>query len=648
MVLPRIRPEPSADGIGSDAPPEVLPLRLSVTRNGLQVELAEPLSLGVVSITELEVAFPQVAFPIDLSRGVKQFRNHRGSLCALKLSLDLERLQRWLLESLPEALGTPLLGARVRANSFEGARVGPRPGGTDLCSTETAASLSVSLFGLDRGLCFDLVLSSRESPCFIVDAARGLGLPTPPMVLALRLVEQVLGAGAVGAIRQGRSVTVEGLCRRLCSEIFPSLGFRIPQMPESMAFEATSVGADFGFSARAGAAWLGAPGPSARAIRLRGLATLATSADELLARGELDDARNEYLHLLEAAPNHAEVLCHLAEIDAYASDRAQSALGLLGERRRGELDSTDVVAALVAVQALRSGWRPELYTEALAEAAKTEHDGALRALLLTELATRLPPGKERRARLDCAINACPSHPRPRWERLALNLTEGDLPAANLDAQQLEAGASPAARASVLTRLGEAFAAEGWQELSAGWFGRALVLSPDELELKLRLANTLEHLGRKLEAAELYQAALATQKSPVSNATLERVFARARLSLARIVATETSDLRLALSYLRDISSRAPSALEARCLEASLAIELDDHAARRSARLRLLEAIELGWIAIEKDSGLLQAIEREERAFEQADIADFAARLASDARVRSLRGEAARAQVSTEES
>ena len=71
-----------------------VPLRLTVTRGVLGMELYEPIELGPVDVTRLSITLPNLKFPLDLSGGVPQFRHRRGELEHAVLKSTLTRLAR--------------------------------------------------------------------------------------------------------------------------------------------------------------------------------------------------------------------------------------------------------------------------------------------------------------------------------------------------------------------------------------------------------------------------------------------------------------------------------------------------------------------------------------------------------------------------
>ena len=68
------------DGAAPAEPELRVPLRLAVSRGALGLETYAPLELGPLSVERLDLALPNLKFPVDLSGGVKLFRHRRGRL----------------------------------------------------------------------------------------------------------------------------------------------------------------------------------------------------------------------------------------------------------------------------------------------------------------------------------------------------------------------------------------------------------------------------------------------------------------------------------------------------------------------------------------------------------------------------------------
>lgn len=625
-----VRAEPTRDPRGGVVPggspaalePSLLPLRLSVDRGALSIELTRPHVLPGLVVEALDVLLDGAPFPVDLSRGVKQFRHRRGTLRRLLVRLDLEALGQHLVAPSAEVLGEPVVGVRVRAAPLTDAPPTGSPGADNDAHSPTLGLVAVSVFGAERAVAFDLVLAPGSPPSFIVDAARGVSLEQPALATVLRLIDHGLTAAPLGMSRKGRSIELSGLARALLAEIFPSLGFRTPRIGGHVVHRAVfgPEGISLSISADDDVCPVGA-----RAVRLAGLAMFTRKADDHLAHFELDAARTELLDVLERVPGHAEVLLNLAEIDAVSPHRSESALAFL-EEARPLADRLGSRLPLIAHRALARGLRHDLAVEALEQATLQEADGTLAALCHCAIAARALAPERARDELDRAVGRAPAHPAPRLMRFERSLQDGSLSKALVDAQQLESlAAAGRPRALVTAEIGRQLAKSGHTNEALVWLRRALVSSPDDARILIDLASTLESVGQGLRAAELYQAALARAEGAEIEGELD--LDGVRWSLGRLLASETGDLPLALGVLRKVGSRARVAIDARALEVALSVELGDVPAVRSAALRLVQAVELGWIDSERAPQVLAEVEATLRRLGQDDLADHAARAAS---------------------
>ena len=635
--------------------PSLLPLRLSVARGGLSIELTRPHVLAGLVVETLEVELDGVEFPVDLSRGVKQFRNRRGRLRQLLVRLDLDLIGGHLLAAAESVLGEPAIGVRINPAPLSDGPAGLAdidvPRADNDARAPALGMIAVSVFGAQRAVAFDLVLAPGNPPSFIVDGARGLALEGPALAVALALLERGLAGGPLGFERRGRSIQLSGLARALLTEIFPSLGFRTPRVDGAVVHRAVFGPAGISLLMTADEA----PCPvGARAVRLAALTAFTRTGDDRLAALDLERARSEYLEALERVPGHPELLLNLAEIDATTPLRSESALSFLEEAERGRRDGGSR-APLIAHRALAGGLRRELSIEALEQALATEADGTIAALCHCAVATASADPARVQAELDAAVSRAPSHPTPRWLRLEQNLRAGGWAKALVDAQQLEALAAPGSlRADVAQRVGRLFMDHGQLREATIWLRRALTWSPDAPAILLDLARALDASGDGLRAAETYQVALSRAESTraessqseasrgeASHAAQARVgkagrepeeleLDAARLALARLLARETGDLSLALGYVKRVGSRAKEALDAREFEIALARQLGDIGALRSATLRLIQGLDLGWIASSRASFVLRDIESVLRGAGQDDLAEHAARVARGVR------------------
>ncbi|MFC1641624.1 hypothetical protein ACFL5O_02885, partial [Myxococcota bacterium] len=71
-----------------EAPISQFPLRLTVSRGALGIELYKSVLLGPLEVAALSWLVPSLRFPVDLSGGVPAFRHRRGDLEHLALRIS--------------------------------------------------------------------------------------------------------------------------------------------------------------------------------------------------------------------------------------------------------------------------------------------------------------------------------------------------------------------------------------------------------------------------------------------------------------------------------------------------------------------------------------------------------------------------------
>jgi len=281
--------------VGPPEDPRV-PLRLTVTRGALGMELYEPIEIGPLSVERLSLTFAGLRFPVDLSGGVPRFRSRRGELQEIVLRLRLSDLARF---------GSKRVGAPF------GPLVKP------LAAWSIAGGIGVGLVAEDAGLAFDLLWAADHGAArFVLANARGIGLAGPALSVALRACDAVIeGFGE----RSGRIVTISDVGGRIGRALLPAVGARAPASV-AVSFgdlfqelDELLVGLDATFPPSA---------TSDAATRALELARLTREADDALAESRVDEAREKLLEALEQAPRHPEIVRLLCELDAAVPGRA--------------------------------------------------------------------------------------------------------------------------------------------------------------------------------------------------------------------------------------------------------------------------------------------------------------------------------------
>lgn len=531
-----------------------VPLRLTVTRGRLGIELYEPLTLGPLEVAALSMSMPNLHFPVDLSGGVPVFRHRRGQLEHLRLTLTLPSLVRWLTPSLQE-----LVGALERPVSVWTAR----------------AKLGVGLTGSKGSVAFDLIwVPDGAAARWVVARARGSGLGAPALGYALRAVDAVLPGTAK---RSGRIITIPRAAHQVACALLPQFGARVPTMQNVRFGELRAEGdeliaeLDVSFPPYA---------PSPEGLAALELASLVATGDDALASGEPDAARQAYALALDRAPRHPEIARLIAEIDACSGERAEAALGLLVES--GQVMEVGPVGALLLAQAGDA----DAASQAFAAAARDEKYPALSSLLWLSSARLQGDARGRVEALDEAVASCPDLPEARWSRIEVRLYRGDLQGAVADLQCLEAathGTSGKYRA--MRRGAEALLDAGYVREARRAFERALRYLPADPPATAGLARALLGLGELDRSAVLFERAirLGEKRGEVDPACV--------VALAKILATHARDLPAAIARVREVTGSSDAALEARALEARWRAAIGDISGAAVAYGRLREAIEV---------------------------------------------------------
>ncbi|HSC89182.1 MAG TPA: hypothetical protein VLC09_17995 [Polyangiaceae bacterium] len=595
-----------------DGETERLPLRLSVARGALGVELTEPLALGPVSVEQLELSLVGVRYPLDLSRGVKQFHNRRAQLERAVLRLDFDALADWLTPHARGLWGDETIQLRLAPRGFGHFE---EPG-----SEPSTPSVAVTLWTERGALAFDWVLGSGLEPEWIIDGARAEGLApgTCALELAFAFVDRLaadLVALGLGAGRRGRALRMRDLSRLLCLRVLPEFGFRVPSVGAQVVERVEVSAGEVRLVLDSASEPLGV---GRRGLRLAGLAELARRADEALGRGDRVEARRGYLEALELAPRHPELLASLVTLDLAEPGRAEAALSLLDEPRQ-EPEPWAALWASLESRALALTGRAEAARESAQRAAGSELDPLLAALRFTQLALGAEEARQPEW-LERALGRSPSFRAARRLRFAWRARHGELRQALADAEHLDASAADAAeRSRIAVEVAEELGAAGYRSESASWLKRALRQDPDNALVKLRLAQALHAGGELLRAIELVQSFDGRDDEWLRE---ERDF-----SLALWLMEGNVDSSRALSLLRAIGSRSERGASARVLEGQWAARLGETAVRLRAHGRLLEAIEIGWIDIAGRVGDVVALARLELNAGERELARRAVSLAS---------------------
>lgn len=562
----------SGSALGRDE--GALPFRLAVARGGLGVELNRPLSLGPLEVSELALALPGLKYPVDLSKGVKQFRTRRGTLQRIVLAGVASAFGEFATERVGEALGEPPIGARLWPVEDVGG---------------DCIGVGLGIFSQSRSVAFDLLWCAADGARAVVDNPRGAGLEAPSLRVALSVLDTLVGSPSpespAGPTRRGRVLHFGDVPAALARAVLPDFGFRLPATFGLVAAALEVREGRFELSFDVDAEQVA---PGRRVLRALESALQLTRADDLLASGRADDARAAYLEVFSLAPGLVVAAHALSDVDLVVAGRQEAALSTLEESGGAE------GAGALGAQALVAAGHVERARHALVDTAAREQFGPLSAQLLCRAAQLAESPVERVLWLDRAVARAPNLHSARWLRFEDRVRRADVEGALADAQHLEASSSGAVlRHAVCLRAGRRLAEAGHVEAARRLLEKALRYAPDDSAARAALGSLFAKLGLVGRAATLLQGALGPEDGR-AEAAGDGERARVIIELAKVLAESLDDLPQAIARLRQVSARASESAEARALEADYCERLGDLSGASHAYARLREAMDLGWV------------------------------------------------------
>ena len=521
-------------------------LRLAIGRGGIAIELDDDVAIGPARLVDLSIRLPGLPFPLDVSGGVARFRHRRGQLARLELDLDGDRLaphlaRDWrgiLSADLPEVwLAVEPWGARVALRTpMDPLAKGPRP-----------------------VLAFDLVVDPTDRGLRLhVLRPRGVDLPAPARVLALRAVESATHRVAV---REGGRFVLDGLPDKVAEYILPDLGVRMPAItPMPFAWYATAH--------RAGsivASHDGGPELHEHVLRARELHDVHLRVDEALIVSDYPRARASILDALELAPHEPALLYLLADLDRHAGNRAEAALSTLARAPRSARPQD---GGLMGTLHEETGDVPAaLATYTLS--AERDDVSWLGAACFAKAAALCDQPFDALDWLDRAIVRDPTDASLHGVRVRVAFAAGRPGEARSSVEHLDAmlvGAE--AKYAVWLLAGQAASERGFGGEAIALYERALARVPDEPRALAGLGTTMIHERRIARGVSLLHRALErAEEASLPTAPIA-------LALAKALADGLDNLPGAIARVRRIPSATDEALDARLHEGRWRAALGD--------------------------------------------------------------------------
>ncbi len=572
-----MRSEPAvADRDTPRAHPPRVALRLRAIRGQLSIDLETPVDLGPFSVQRLAFSLPGLRFPVDLSGGVGRFRHRRGTLEVLELECHLPRLADFLAPRVRSAWPSQALRLSVLPSDY---------------------GLVVGLVGEDQALAFNAWPAFEDQDLqWIIGDARAVGLGVPAHAAALRVAEAALSGLAR---RSGSVFAIHDALGLIVRDVLIDAGARTPDTHTTpvTSLHATPEGIEL--QAGRGASPLL---PPAHVIRAAALARIVSQADDALAQGDLETAREAYLLALESAPRHPDIALRVADLDLAIQAPSDAALASL-------VDSMPAVdGGLAAARLLAAVGDPQAAAVAARRAADSEPFAPLASLMFLEAAKLASDSRDRAALLDEAVARSPALTTCRWARARHRLSIGDVGTAMADFGSIEAATRGSKNRFDVASAAAALLLEHRNEGDAArFFERALRYAPRSIEATTGLARAFMKLGDTRRGAALLSRAVSlTARTPEPRADL-------LLELASALAEVARDLPAAIAHARLVPFGLPQTVAARALEGRWRASLGDLDGATVAYGHAREALESlpADAAARHVAWLLQAAEFEER-------------------------------------
>ena len=525
---------------GDDHPPRAesqrAELQLSATRGKLGLELAHPVRVGPLRISQLVWLLEGLRFPLDLSGGVSRFRHRRGSLDSLCIEANPTQLARHVLADVRRAFDNPHLSLSLLVDD---------------------AGFTVGLADETSALAFSLWFAPVDATLrWVVTNARGLDVGYHTHAAALRAAQAILGRRAK---RRGSVFSIDGWIGDLIREILVDAGARLPRSSDVRL--AWNTGRDT--VELLASSQISGDAPSADVQRAMHLASICEAADDALLQDQTEKAREAYCLALQNAPRHPDIALRIAELDALADAYPQAALATIVEAMPA-MDAGIVAAFLLQKLGDQEGARV-----ALRQAAAREPFAPLGARILARTAELTPCGPVRDSLLDEAVALCPSSATLRRQRARQRLAMGRTDDALADMQHLEAAAQGSEkRFDACLQAGQWLLDAGLASHARTYFDRALRYCPRSPHASSGLARAYLATGDGRRAVELLSRAESlAEQTGNSDPDLT-------LELAKAMAEHLGDLPSAIFQVHKVPFGIAQTIEARALEAKWRGELGD--------------------------------------------------------------------------
>ncbi|MCP4197680.1 MAG: tetratricopeptide repeat protein [Proteobacteria bacterium] len=291
----------------------------------------EPLS-EIVTVEQLDLVIPNLAFPFDITGGVGGLRNKRHMLSRLTFTVTLEKLQRFIGSKLPDAslCFNPIL-------RFE--------------KDHVAVMLDYGPKGSRVPITFRLLpMNSHGQIKLLVDDYRTYG----PLPASMLLVTTTCIKELAGLTPNGLNIELPEPIKNALFGLLPPRGWRIPDyrklklhslqlMPDRAILDYRHPSY---FDGTFPSAFIGDETTEIARTRKQEESNIAHAGDTLLVDGQVESARTTYAKMMDKDPSSPVIISRLASVDVVNHDLRDTACSLVAGALEKFPERNDLKAVL--------------------------------------------------------------------------------------------------------------------------------------------------------------------------------------------------------------------------------------------------------------------------------------------------------------
>ncbi|MBN2802890.1 MAG: tetratricopeptide repeat protein [Deltaproteobacteria bacterium] len=458
----------------------------------------------LVTLKSMEMAIPKIAFPFDMSKGVKGLRNKRLKLTKLKIALNLDTLAEFANNNISNQGWLNNLRIMFH-NEYISAICNMGP-------VESDFQVSLRL----------LPLKNSPDISFLIDNIRAYGgIPTPLINSAAIIIKEITRKDP-----DGLKITFKDPVKQILFKVMPSKGWRIPEYDSVELADVTllpdrCILTFLAQSERGTEIEEYSPQGEERNLfiekKLKEYEFLK-EADSLLAKGDTAGARKIYASILENNSDSPLLATRLAMIDILTPSLRQTVLDYLLDLIADNDQRTDTLAVIAQNAAFLKDKEQEAWAleELFKNSSPLEMHGA--AVRMAGLLKNIDP-KKATSHLETALAARKNDPETMASLLEFySFTKNKTGLLEMIPEWIAIHKESAGRINAYQKAAEELLNGDEFEEAISYFEKVLMLQPDNEDAGWGLAASLAGAQLTQKAIDKYNtlANIARQNNNMEN------------------------------------------------------------------------------------------------------------------------------------